>query len=178
MEPAMAEVPVVMLTARSGDLDRVRGGIEGAVRYLTKPFDPEDLLRTLRDVLAGAPEPVQRRQAQQQALSNLARIEGGGSATMIRPDAARPRLSRLDGAPVSRAKPVAPTVSPGQLELLSPKQRQLITAVGEAPTVMEAADRLSVSRSNVYASLRRIARKLGVASVSDLVAMARSGGLR
>ena len=43
--------------------------------------------------------------------------------------------------------------------------------------MIEAADRLSVSRSNVYASLRRIARKLGVPTVSDLVTLARSGSL-
>jgi DNA-binding CsgD family transcriptional regulator len=49
--------------------------------------------------------------------------------------------------------------------------------VASSPTVIEAADRLEVSRSNVYASLRRIARKLGVATVSDLVVLARSGGL-
>src|SRR5579871_6131983 len=57
----LAAVPVVMLTARTGALDRIRGGIEGAVRYLTKPFHPNDLLAALQDVLEGDPEPVQRR---------------------------------------------------------------------------------------------------------------------
>ena len=70
-----------------------------------------------------------------------------------------------------------PTVATAQLESLSTKQRELIAAVASSPTVIEAADRLEVSRSNVYASLRRIARKLGVATVSDLVVLARAGGL-
>jgi DNA-binding NarL/FixJ family response regulator len=61
------------------------------------------------------------------------------------------------------------------LTKLSPKQLELIQAVGETPTVREAAERLRVSRSNVYASLRRIARKLGVRSVPELVTMARQG---
>ena len=41
----------------------------------------------------------------------------------------------------------------------------------------EAAARLSVSRSNVYASLRRIGRKLGTRSVRELIALARAGEL-
>ncbi len=172
----VAAVPVVMLTARTGTLDRIRGGIEGAVRYLTKPFNPVDLRDTLLAVLAAGPEPAQRRHAQHQALAALARVEGGRPAGDLA-TAARPRLSRLDGAPVSRARAVAPTVAPAKLETLSAKQRDLIAAVATSPTVIEAADRLAVSRSNVYASLRRIARKLGVPSVTDLVVLARSGGL-
>jgi DNA-binding response OmpR family regulator/DNA-binding CsgD family transcriptional regulator len=169
-------VPVVMLTARTGALDQIRGGIEGAVRYMTKPFNPADLRDTLLEVLEGAPESVQRRRAQHQALTALARVEGGRPAgdTTTAP---RPRLSRLDGAPISRARSIPPTVATAQLESLSTKQRELIAAVASSPTVIEAADRLEVSRSNVYASLRRIARKLGVATVSDLVVLARSGGL-
>ncbi|GAC1319994.1 MAG: hypothetical protein NVSMB12_19490 [Acidimicrobiales bacterium] len=171
-----AAVPVLMLTARTSELDRVKGGIEGAVRYLTKPFNPSDLRAAVSDVLAGAPEAVQRRQAQQKALVDLIRIEGGSTAASG-PDQARPRLSRLDGEPVTRTRATPPMVAPGQLQTLSPKQRDLIAAVAESPTVSEAADRLAVSRSNVYASLRRIARKLGVPSVSDLVNLARTGGI-
>ena len=174
--PPLAEIPVVMLTARSSDLDRVKGGIEGAVRYLTKPFNPAGLRAAVAEVLEGGPEPLQRRRAQQQALTDLARIEGGHSVVSD-PSVARPRLSRLDGAPVIRVRTVAAPVVSGQLQNLSPKQRDLIIAVGEAPTVSEAAERLEVSRSNVYASLRRIARKLGVPSVSDLVNLARAGGI-
>jgi DNA-binding NarL/FixJ family response regulator len=169
-------VPVVMLTARTGTLDRIKGGIEGAVRYLTKPFHPTDLRATLHEVLDGAPEPVQRRRAQEQALAALARVEGGHPADGA-PPGPRPRLSRLDGAPVSKARTPAPSFARAQLETLSPKQRELLAAVASAPTVIDAAGRLGVSRSNVYASLRRIARKLAVPSVTDLVALARSGAL-
>jgi DNA-binding CsgD family transcriptional regulator len=43
--------------------------------------------------------------------------------------------------------------------------------------VRDAAAGLAVSRSNGYASLRRIARKLGVRSVPELVTLARAGEL-
>jgi DNA-binding CsgD family transcriptional regulator len=60
---------------------------------------------------------------------------------------------------------------------VSVKQRDLLEMVGSTPTVSEAAERLAVSRSNVYASLRRIARKLDVRSVPELVTLVRVGGL-
>ena len=67
---------------------------------------------------------------------------------------------------------------PEKMASLSDKQRELLSMVGETPTVSNAAERLEVSRSNVYASLRRIARKLDVRSVPELVIIARSGELR
>src|SRR6202022_2102417 len=35
--PQLAEIPVLMLSARADELDQVRAGIEGAIRYITKP---------------------------------------------------------------------------------------------------------------------------------------------
>src|SRR5947209_20580186 len=34
-----SSIPVIMLTALGGPMDRAKGAIEGAVRYLTKPID-------------------------------------------------------------------------------------------------------------------------------------------
>lgn len=176
---ALAQVPVLVLTARSGDLDRVKGGIEGAVRYLTKPFNPAGLRAAVADVLHGGPEPLQRRHAQHQALSDLALLEAGAARGTDRSQA-NPRLSRLGGPPASRARtPSSPVVviTADQLDDLSARQRQLIAAVAEAPTVSDAANRLAVSRTSIYASLRRITRKLNLPSVSALVSLARAGGL-
>ena len=44
-------VPVLMLTARSELNDRVRGLDAGADYYLTKPFEPEELLACIRSLL-------------------------------------------------------------------------------------------------------------------------------
>ena len=46
-------VPVLMLTARSGVEDRVRGLDSGADYYLTKPFEPQELLACVRS--SGSP---------------------------------------------------------------------------------------------------------------------------
>lgn len=42
-----ADVPVVMLSGKDGFFDKVRGRMAGAVDYITKPFDPKALLRTI-----------------------------------------------------------------------------------------------------------------------------------
>jgi two-component system, OmpR family, response regulator CpxR len=44
-------VPVIMLTARTEQRDRVEGLDAGADDYLPKPFDPEELLARIRAVL-------------------------------------------------------------------------------------------------------------------------------
>ncbi|HWW52353.1 MAG TPA: response regulator [Acidimicrobiales bacterium] len=174
----LSTVPVLMLTARTDAMDRLRGGIEGAIRYLTKPFSPSALRDEVRDALTGAPEPVRRRRVQQDSLSELARLERGASGGRAPdPGAARPHLSRLEPAPPARNRPAPAQVGSGQLAKLSTKQRELLHAVASTPTVSEAAGQLDVSRSNVYASLRRIARKLGVRTVTELVHLARAGGI-
>lgn len=44
-------VPVIMLTARSGEDDKVYGLDSGADDYMTKPFSPKELLARIRAVL-------------------------------------------------------------------------------------------------------------------------------
>ena len=46
------DTPVIMLTGRDGLLDKVRGKIVHADRYLTKPVDHHVLRSTLRDMLS------------------------------------------------------------------------------------------------------------------------------
>jgi DNA-binding response OmpR family regulator len=45
------DVPVIMLTARTGPQDRIQGLEAGADDYLPKPFDPDELLARVRAVL-------------------------------------------------------------------------------------------------------------------------------
>ena len=58
--PATAHVPIIMLTARGEETDRIRGLETGADDYVTKPFSPRELLarvgavlRRIRPALAG-----------------------------------------------------------------------------------------------------------------------------
>jgi DNA-binding response OmpR family regulator len=49
--PAMADVTIVMLTAKGQESDRVRGLEEGAHHFVTKPFDPDEILELARTIL-------------------------------------------------------------------------------------------------------------------------------
>ena len=172
-----SDIPVILLTALGGPLDRVKGGIEGAVRFLTKPMDLDELRTAVTEALE-TPEGPQRRKAQQQALEMLARIERNVSPTAT-DNAPRPRLSGLERGPeLARAsQPSAGQQAAANLDQLTGKQRELLEAVRRAPTVMEAASTLQMSRSNVYSSLRRISRKLGTRSVRELLHLVRHGDL-
>ncbi|MFL5754996.1 MAG: response regulator transcription factor [Chloroflexota bacterium] len=50
-DPATAGTTVILLTAKGQAIDRDQGTAAGADEYLTKPFDPDDLLRRARAAL-------------------------------------------------------------------------------------------------------------------------------
>src|SRR5690606_5041402 len=49
--PETANVPVIMLTARSEEADRIRGLDTGADDYVTKPFSPRELIARIHAIL-------------------------------------------------------------------------------------------------------------------------------
>ena len=53
-EPATAGIPVIMVTARIDEADRVAGLELGADDYITKPFSPKEALARVRAVLRRA----------------------------------------------------------------------------------------------------------------------------
>src|SRR6266498_1894061 len=50
-DPATARLPIVMLTAKGDEVDRVLGLEIGADDYVVKPFSPKELLARVRAVL-------------------------------------------------------------------------------------------------------------------------------
>src|SRR5918995_4727798 len=56
---AEGSIPIVMLTARDDELDKLLGLELGADDYITKPFSPRELVARVRAVLrrAGRPSP-------------------------------------------------------------------------------------------------------------------------
>jgi CheY-like chemotaxis protein len=48
---ATASIPLVMVTARAQGFDLARGAEIGVDAYVTKPFDPADLVRTVRKLV-------------------------------------------------------------------------------------------------------------------------------
>ena len=52
-DPRTADIKILMVTACAQQDDLERGREAGVNAYLTKPFDPETLVRTVRDLIAG-----------------------------------------------------------------------------------------------------------------------------
>ena len=81
-----APVPIIMLTARSDEADRVVGLELGADDYLVKPFSPRELLARVRAVLrrsGAAAEPVasdRSRSASWSSIRPAARVTVAGRA--------------------------------------------------------------------------------------------------
>ncbi len=61
-DPRTKEVPIIMLTAKGDEADRVSGLDAGADDYIVKPFSTRELLARIRAVLRrNLPEPVDER---------------------------------------------------------------------------------------------------------------------
>ncbi len=163
------DLPVVMLTALAGERDVIRGHLEGAVSYVTKPFDIKALLGCVEDAL----QPLDDEQRQERSrrirglLTRLAELETGrlGNDNV--------RFSRLEQPPRRQAQPVVDT---SVLARLSQRQREIAGLLAAGWDVRRIAEHLGTSRSNVYAGRKRIAHHLGV-SADEVADEARRLGL-
>jgi two-component system phosphate regulon response regulator PhoB len=86
--PETANVPIIMLTARGEEGDRIRGFETGADDYVTKPFSPRELvarviavLRRVRPALAG--EQLQYADIEMDVTGH--RVRRGGAAVALGP---------------------------------------------------------------------------------------------
>ena len=67
---------IVMLTARNSERDFLQGWRAGVDQYVTKPFDPEALLNTVREILMRSPEELaERRKGELEKAELLYRLE-------------------------------------------------------------------------------------------------------
>lgn len=52
-EPSTQKIPVLICSTKSEEFDRYWGMKQGADAYITKPFHPPELLKTVRQLLKG-----------------------------------------------------------------------------------------------------------------------------
>src|SRR5204862_1286438 len=64
-DPATASIPIIMLTAKAAEMDRIVGLELGADDYLTKPFSPRELILRIKRILQRRTLPGQEKETMQ-----------------------------------------------------------------------------------------------------------------
>lgn len=52
-KPETKDIPIVLCSTKNGEMDKFWGMKQGASAYLTKPIDPEELIRTAKLLIKG-----------------------------------------------------------------------------------------------------------------------------
>ena len=65
------QTKILVLTAKGSERDWKLGYDLGADRYMTKPFDPEELLQTVGDMLTASNEELEAKREEEQDRANL-----------------------------------------------------------------------------------------------------------
>ena len=127
-DPALAALPVVMVTARVEEIDRLLGLDAGADDYLCKPFSPRELMARIRAILRRAGQAGQAGQAAPAA-----------PALVVDPAARRIALhgTPLDLTPTEYGILAALARRPGQVF----SRAQLLDLAREGNANLDATDR-------------------------------------
>jgi DNA-binding NarL/FixJ family response regulator len=152
-------LPVVFLTARGMTSDRIQGYQAGCDAYLSKPFDPDELVAIVSNLL------------ERRAAAN--RAAGDGDAPDIA-DMAR-QIAEIRALLTQRGA-IAQTPAPVRLEF-TPREQSVLELVAEGLMNKEIARRLETSVRNVEKYVSRLFSKTGTNSRTELVRYALEHGL-
>ncbi len=138
-DPETDFVPVVLLTARAAVEDRLEGLHAQADDYLTKPFEPAELVARVENLIAG----------RQRLRARLARAEGSGGAEAASAVATPTPPATLHAAPVA--------VASADAVFLERVREAVEDHMGEATFGVEAlADAVGMSRVHLFRRLREL----------------------
>lgn len=158
-DPRYQTVPVVFLTARGMTSDRIQGYNAGCDAYLPKPFDPDELVAIVTNLL-------DRRAA-------VTKPSGDGETPDI---AEMARQIAQIKAMLSQRGTIAQTPTPINLDL-TPREQSVLELVAEGLMNKEIARRLETSVRNVEKYVSRLFGKTGTNSRTELVRYALEHGL-
>ena len=151
-DPRFVAMPVIFLTARGMKSDRISGYQAGCDAYLPKPFDPEELIAIVKNIL-------QRRAT----TSN----EAGGMAKQI--------AAELRGM-MGTGSAIVTTPPPINIDF-TPREQSVLDLVAAGLMNKEIARQLDTSVRNVEKYVSRLFGKTGTNSRTELVRYALEHGL-
>ena len=150
--------PVLFLTAKGMTADRIAGFNAGADDYIPKPFDPDELVARLHNVV----------RRQERLLAEAARFADADIGAMARQITEIRSMLGSGGA----RKPQA------DIKLdFTPREASVLQLVAEGLMNKEIARRLETSIRNVEKYVSRLFIKTGTASRTELVRFALEHGL-
>jgi DNA-binding NarL/FixJ family response regulator len=158
-EPQFKSLPVVFLTARGMTSDRILGYNAGCDAYLSKPFDPDELVAIVENLL-------KKRDTQQAGSED---DEGHNLAEMARQIAEIRALLTQKGS-------IAQSGSGVKIDF-TPREQSVLELVVEGLMNKEIARRLETSVRNVEKYVSRLFNKTGTNSRTELVRYALENGL-
>lgn len=150
-------LPVVFLTARGMTSDRIQGYNAGVDAYLPKPFDPEELVAIVTNL-------IERK---------TSRVAEGGDVPDI---AAMARQIEEIKALLTQRGSIAKTPAPIRIDF-TPREQDVLNKVAEGLMNKEIASRLETSVRNVEKYVSRLFSKTGTNSRTELVRYALEHGL-
>ncbi|MBD2020000.1 response regulator transcription factor [Leptolyngbya sp. FACHB-36] len=158
-DPQLKSLPVVFLTARGMTADRIQGYTAGVDAYLSKPFDPDELVAIVSNLLE-----------KQAALRTASETDDTHNiADMARQIAEIRALLTQRGA-------IAQSPSPIKIDF-TPREQSVLELVVDGLMNKEIARRLETSVRNVEKYVSRLFSKTGTNSRTELVRFALEHGL-
>jgi len=152
--------PVIFLTAKGMTADRIAGFQAGCDDYIPKPFDPDELVARVRNVVA----------RQQRLLAEAARFADADIGQLSR------QITEIRSLLASGGSPRPSSGGDSDLSF-TPREASVLQLVAEGLMNKEIARRLETSIRNVEKYVSRLFTKTGTASRTELVRYALEHGL-
>jgi len=158
-DPRYKALPVVFLTAKGMTGDRIQGYQAGCDAYLSKPFDPDELVAIVTNLLA-------RRAAAKETSGNAESPDIAALAS---------QMARIESLLSGRSS-IVQSASSIKIDL-TPREQSVLDLVAQGLMNKEIARRLETSVRNVEKYVSRLFSKTGTNSRTELVRYALEHGL-